>query len=104
MDRLDPSTRLVVLAIGLLVLLAPVLIIFLTVYFLSVTGELVLGQVTLLEFFELYLLDLALFVVFGYGLYRLTLLLAQQKLPVSLDVLELGDTDEDAPDPSENRE
>lgn len=94
MPRGDLYNRTVVLAIGLLVVLAPMVIIFFTLSFLSLTGDLVVGRLTLLEFLELYVLDLVLFGAFAYGLYRLTLRLIGTELPASLDALELGDGEE----------
>lgn len=72
----DSRDRLVVLAIGLAIIFAPVVLIVLTVGFLSITGELVVGNITPLEFVELYLIDLIVFVGLGYGVYRLARRLA----------------------------
>lgn len=87
---LRPESRhnLVLLAIGLLVLLGPVLIIVLTLGFLALTGDLLLGRVTPLEFLELYIIDVLLFGALAYGLYRLTLRLIDQQIPASLEALE----------------
>lgn len=95
MPSSDFSNKIVALAIGLLLLLAPALILFFTISFLSFTGDLVVGRVTMIEFIELYLIDFVLFAVFAYGLYRLTKTLVSRKLPSSLDALELGDTEND---------
>lgn len=101
----DLSDKLVVLAIGVLVLLAPALIVLLTISFLTVSGDLVLRNVSLLEFLELYLLDLVLFAAFAYGLYRLTLRFVTHRLPSSLDALD-SDTNEetDVVEVSDDRE
>ena len=89
------------LAIALLVILAPALVLALTVGFLVFTGDLVLGRVTPLEFLELYIIDLVLIAGVGYAVYRLTLWLVENRLPESLDVLEEDATDGDSNDGSE---
>lgn len=91
----DSRDRLVVLAIGLLILFAPVLVIVLTIGFLSITGELVLGEITLLEFVELYVIDLIVFAILGYGIYRLTLWLAVTRLSDPLDDRDSDGDDDD---------
>jgi len=88
MAPLGSRDRVVVLAIGLLVILAPALLLALTVGFLVLTGDLLLGRLTLLEFLELYIIDLVLFAVAGYGIYRLTLWTVGNRLPESLDTLD----------------
>lgn len=102
MDSPDSSSRLTALAIGLLVLLAPALIIFLTLSFLTYTGDVLVSSLTLVEFVELYLIDLVLFAAFAYGLYRLTLALVQRQLPASLDALERSDTGETGDDATDD--
>jgi hypothetical protein len=89
----NPQNRIAVLTLGLLVLLAPVVLLVLTLGFLVITGDLVLGRVTPLEFLELYIIDLVVLAVVGYGVYRLTIWLVAHRLPESLDEL-----DEDAGD------
>jgi len=59
---------------------------------LVLTGDLLLGRLTLLEFLELYIIDLVLFAVAGYGVYRLTLWTVENRLPESLDTPESHDT------------
>jgi hypothetical protein len=93
MSPVDSRDRVVVLAIALLVILAPALVLALTVGFLVFTGDLVLGRVTPLEFLELYIIDLVLIAGVGYAVYRLTLWLVKNRLPESLDVLEEDATD-----------
>lgn len=103
MSSSESPNTLTLLAIGLLVLLAPALILFLTITFLSFTGDLVLRRMSLLEFLELYLIDLLLFAGFAYGLYRLTQHLVEQKLPGMMDELERSDgADGDAPTDTES--
>lgn len=89
------QNRIVFLTLGLLVLLAPVVLLVLTLGFLVITGDLVLGRVTPLEFLELYIIDLVVLVAVGYGVYRLTIWLVAHRLPASLDEL-----DEDVGDDS----
>jgi len=100
MSPLDSRDRVVVLAIALLVILAPALVLALTVGFLVLSGDLVLGRITLLEFLELYTIDLVLIAGVGYAIYRLTLWLVENRLPESLDVLEEDATDGDSNDGS----
>ena len=80
--------RLVLLVAGLLVLFGPVLILAFTLGALAFFGEPALSRLTPVEFLELYLIDLALFAGFGYGIYRLTLWLVEDRLPASLDAIE----------------
>ena len=89
------------MVVGLLVVLAPALVLALIVGFLVLTGDLVLGRITPLEFLELYIIDLVLVVGVGYSVYRLTLWLVKDRLPESLDVLEGDATDVDSNDGSE---
>jgi hypothetical protein len=84
----DSRDRLVLIAIGLLVLLAPALILVVTLGTLVLLGDLAFGQLTPVEFLELYLIDLVLFFVLAYGVYRLTLWLVKRQVPVSLESLE----------------
>lgn len=105
MSRLDLSNRIIALAIGVLVILAPVVILSITLWFLVLSEDLVLGRITLLEFFELYLIDLGLFTAFAYGLYRLMVTLVERQLPASLDALESNTTeDEEVRNVSDERE
>jgi hypothetical protein len=91
----DSRDRVVALAYGILILLSPAVILVLTLGFLTFTGDLVLGRVTPLEFLELYIIELVVVVGFGYGLYRLTLRVAQQRLPVVLDALDAEPEEQD---------
>jgi hypothetical protein len=77
----DPRTRLVWLAIATLVILGPALILVATLQLLVVFGD--LGEVTLVEFLELYLLDLFLFVGLSYGIYRLVVWVVEHRLPAA---------------------
>jgi hypothetical protein len=79
------------LLIGVLVLLSPVLILMPVLGFLFLTGDLLAGNLSLLELLELYVIELALFVVLTYGLYRLVRVLVVQKLT---DRVDDGDADD----------
>lgn len=100
MSESDAVNRLVVLAIGILVLLTPALLLATVFWFLTFTGDLVLREVTLLEFVELYLIELVLIAAVTYSLYRLVLWLAEHKLPDALDTLDedVGGTGRDSSD------
>ncbi|WP_152042566.1 hypothetical protein [Salinigranum salinum] len=102
----DSRDRLVLIAIGLLVLLAPALILVITLSTLVLFGDLALGRLTPVEFLELYLIDLVLFSVLAYGVYRLTLWLVERQVPVTLDSLEPSedaDLSDDDPTSPEDR-
>lgn len=75
----DRSNKIVRWTIGLIVFLAPFAILLLTLTFLVFTGDLVRGRVTVLEFLELYILELVLFATSAYVLYRLTLRLFERQ-------------------------
>lgn len=94
MISLDSQNRIVFLVLGLLVLLAPVVLLVLTLGFLVISGDLVLGRVTPLEFLELYVIDLTVLLVVGYGVYRLTLWLVAHRIPASLDALDEATSDD----------
>jgi hypothetical protein len=96
----DVPDRFVLMAIGLLLLLAPVVLIVTTFGLLVYTGDLILDGVTPLVFLELYLLEIGVFAVFAYVLYRLTMVLVVHRLPVSPDAPEQGADD----DPADTRE
>jgi hypothetical protein len=83
--------RLVLLAIGFIVLIGPALILVAALGVLILLGDLQLDQITLLVFLELYLIELILFVGFAYGLYRLMLWLVLHQAPQSLDALQFDD-------------
>lgn len=91
----DIPDKYVVMAIGLIVLLAPVVIVTITFAVLVFTGTLILKGVPLLVALELYLIDLVLFAAFAYGLYRLTRILVEHQLPASLDALDEKTTDDE---------
>jgi hypothetical protein len=100
----DSRDRVVALAYGVLILLSPAVILVLTLGFLTFTGDLVLGRVTPLEFLELYIIELVVLAGFGYGLYRLTLRVAQRRLPVVLDALDVDEVPEDQDGDGEEEE
>jgi len=86
---ISPSQkRIALLVIGLVILFAPALFVVATLEFLILSGDLALNEITLLEFLELYLIDLVLFVVLGYGVYRVTFWLIQNQLPDTLDTID----------------
>ena len=84
--------RIALLVIGLVVLFAPALFVIATLEFLILSGDLALSEITLVEFLELYLIDLVLFVVLGYGVYRLTFWLIENQLPDALDGVDETET------------
>ncbi|GCF12928.1 hypothetical protein Harman_08630 [Haloarcula mannanilytica] len=87
MSSADPQKWIVRLVIGLVVLFAPALFVVATLEFLILSGDLALNEISLIEFLELYLIDLVLFVVLGYGVYRLTFWLIENQLPDALDTI-----------------
>jgi hypothetical protein len=98
---ISPSQkRIALLVIGLVILFAPALFVVATLEFLILSGDLALNEISLLEFLELYLIDLVLFVVLGYGVYRLTFWLIQNQLPDMLDTINETET-ADATDESD---
>jgi len=82
------------------ILFAPALFVVATLEFLILSGDLALSEISLIEFLELYLIDLLLFVVLGYGVYRLTLWLIRDQLPEALDTVDETET-ADATDEAE---
>ncbi|MCU4717393.1 hypothetical protein [Halapricum hydrolyticum] len=87
----DPRDRLVPVAIGLVVLFAPVLILALTIEVLVLTGDLVVEDLTLLTLLELYLIDLVAFAVLAYVIYRLALWLVAHRHLEPTDQSDSGD-------------
>lgn len=83
-----------------MILFAPALFVVATLEFLILSGDLALSEISLIEFLELYLIDLLLFVVLGYGVYRLTLWLIRDQLPEALDTVDETET-ADATDEAE---
>lgn len=86
----DPRARLVWFAIGTLVILGPALILVITLQFLVVFGD--LGEVTTIEFLELYLIDLFVFVGLSYGIYRLVVWLVEHRIPAAGETGDVRDT------------
>jgi hypothetical protein len=86
--------RLILVLTVLVVLFAPILIMASMLGLLILTGDLVLGRITPIEFLELYVIELVLFVVFAYGIYRLTIWLVEHRLPASIAALEARQADE----------
>jgi hypothetical protein len=81
-------------AVGVLVLLSPAVILLITLEFLVLSGDLVVGRVTPLELLELYLLDLAVLVGFAYLVYRLV----RGALPRGLSASREANADDEADD------
>jgi hypothetical protein len=100
----DSRDRLFLLIVGLFVLLAPVLIIVLTLGALVLFADLALGRITPVELLELYILDLVLFVVLAYGVYRLTLWMVEHRVPAYLDAIEVHEAERTPDDESESTE
>jgi hypothetical protein len=100
----DSRERLGRLAIGLLVLLGPVLILVITLELLILFGDLTLSDISLVEFLELYIIDLLLFIGLAYGIYRLTWWLVEGRRPASRDTLDARDTTDSTDDDSEPTE
>jgi len=101
MSQSGQRNTLVVLLVGLFLLFAPALFVVATLEFLILSGDLVLSEISPLEFLELYIIDLALFAGVGYGIYRLTLWVVTNRLPESFDTqaLRTGESpSEDATD------
>jgi len=88
----DSRDRLIPIVIGLVVLFAPVLILALTLEVLILTGDLVLGELTLVALLELYLIDLVAFVALAYVIYRLTLWLVEHRSLESVEQPDAADT------------
>lgn len=86
-----------------MVLFTPVVVIGLTFGVLSLTTGLVVGRITPVVFLELYLVDLVVFLGFGYVVYRVTLRLVRNRLPESLDALETEDSDDERLESAEDR-
>lgn len=78
----------------MLVIITPVMLLVLTLTFLTITTDIAVEQLTLVELVELYLLDLVLLVAVGYLLYRLMLRLVVHELPAALDELEQEQAEE----------
>jgi hypothetical protein len=91
----DSLHRFTIIAIGLLIIFTPVAILAITVGFFFLTEDLRVGDVTLLEFLEVYILDLAVFALAAYVIYRLALKLIDEQLPESLDQLDTSSTDDE---------
>lgn len=94
----DIPDNFVVVAIGLLVLLVPVVLIGMTVGLLVYTGDIILDGITPLVFLELYLIEIVVFAAFTYALYRLTKVLVVHQLPASMSALEQERGDDEAVD------
>lgn len=67
------SDRFWLLVIGLLVVTMPALVLVVVYAVLLATQSVLIGQITLLEAAELYVIEVAAFALFSYLLYRLTL-------------------------------
>jgi membrane protein implicated in regulation of membrane protease activity len=76
----DPSDRLWLLVAGLLLVLTPAFTLVVVYAVLITTQSVTLGQVSLVQAIELYLVELAFFAGFGYLLYRLTLYAVDRRI------------------------
>lgn len=94
--------RFVVIAISILVIFTPIVILGLTIGFLLLTEDLRLGRLSLLEYLELYIIDLIVVSAVAYGIYRLTLRLVEDQLPASLDAIDSADEGDEAEDKTAN--
>jgi hypothetical protein len=72
-ERAGRPDRFWLLVIGLLVVTMPALVLVVVYAVLLATRSVLIGQITLLEAAELYVIEVAAFALFSYLLYRLTL-------------------------------
>jgi len=86
-QRSEASDRLILVLVGLLLLLSPALLLLVTLAFLSITGELVLGRLTTLELIELYLIDFLLVGGILLAMFALLKRLLEHRLGAALDSL-----------------
>jgi len=84
MTRPTRRNWLVLIAIGLLFIFTPALILIATLEVLFIFGEVDLSNISPLEFFELYLVDLLLLILFAYGIYRMTMYAVESGLSLKL--------------------
>lgn len=85
------------LLISVVLLFAPVIILVLTIGFLMLAGGLVLGELSVIELLELYILELILFTVGSYLLIRFREYLVKERLPKTVDKSDERRSD-DSPD------
>ncbi|WP_339106056.1 hypothetical protein [Haloterrigena salinisoli] len=85
------------LLISVVLLFAPVIILVLTIGFLMLAGGLVLGELSVIELLELYILELILFTVGSYLLFRFREYLVKERLPKTVDKSDERRSD-DSPD------
>jgi len=104
MDTSDIPDRLVVAVIALVVVLTPVVILALTLSLLTATTTIPTGELTPVVLLELYLLELVVLVAVGYFLYRLSLRLASEELPDSLDALAESESSGESEEGSDRRD
>jgi hypothetical protein len=76
MELPEISSRVQLLVLGLIVFFLPVLFIVFTLAFLEFSGAVLLAELSALELFELYVIELVLFAVVIVGLYRLAMRIA----------------------------
>lgn len=81
----DDTNRIEIILIGLLLVIAPVVILWFTIGFLRLAGGLLLTELSLLELVELYVLELILFTAGTYLLFRLRRYAVAERLPKAID-------------------
>jgi hypothetical protein len=86
-DRIQP------ILVGLLLVVTPALTLLVAYAVLSATRSVALAEVTLVEAVELYLVELAMFAVFAYLLYRLALIGTRRSLALDPSDGDDGDLD-----------
>jgi len=102
----DSRERVAIIAMGLLLLLAPAMILVITLEILILLGDLELSDISFVEFLELYVIEVIVFAVVAYAIYRLTLWVVETRLPTSIDALQADEADEsraEISEPSDDR-
>lgn len=84
-DDIDQLDRVWYLVTGLLVLLTPAITLVILFAVLVATQAVAVGEITLVQAVELYVVELGAFAVFGYLLYRFTLYAVQRQNRVEDD-------------------
>lgn len=82
------KNRTILLLVGLLVVLTPVVILVITLFFLTFAAGLQQGEITTVELVELYAIEFVVLAAFAYLVYRLTLFVVEEHLPEALDAVE----------------
>lgn len=98
------KNRTILLLVGLLVVLAPVVILAITFSFLTFAAGLEQGEISTIEIVELYAIELVLLTAFAYLVYRLTLYIVEEHLPGALDAVQTGSDQGEGRGGAEDRE